>query len=1548
MQNEHIRCIHALPGRIRVLVSSCKGNRKKAADVAALLTRQIGIRKVDPCFVTGRMLILYDPSRLSKDRVMELILSAVQCNSSDMSTSVIEKRPTVHSSQVRHWARAEVAASGTPLLDDPSTVGVDTIPSHPSLPLTVSLLGLGAIGAKQAFMGKSSLAKGMVPFYLSSLICVATGYPLLKRGLQKLRVRKKWNTDLILGTAAFALAIVGENIVVLAGLSIIHYINWKYNHIREESSDTLEYESPDIQDYTRRAEKWGGLLAGATLAVTRDPLRGLAVLLGANPRTATISIEPAWKNAKLRCREKGLSIPENGSLHQLARTKTFLFEKDSLLFTPDSREVFCMAGKESEAHLWCWTASLLQKIKHPWKEEILQKAAETGRTIRTAFHVQEEEEGVYGRIQNHDVFFGTLRYLQRNGLDSGPYLLPAKRLMRRGYQVLFTVVRTGDVSQVQGILYRSTGGVTPVFERFQQYRQPDWTIAVLETSVANTDVLRQHRIDTSWSSIGPDEINQRIASLRHRGEDVVWVASSHTASGKETMLGRKLPRTTGNLLDSVMESRRIAERTDQLIKQHVRVSKVWNILGPLSVLLFRVSAGTINSIGDALSLCFLSRIKLDEKRLEPATWRHNQKALLEVSATSEGLLPGPDLRWHEKTASDVLRHFHVEKNQGLDPIRVQELKKQYGENRLQTCQRKSWWVSFAEQFQEFTTLLLVGTTVLSFLTGDVFHGIAMGAVLLANATVGAMQERKAEKVVEALNQYQPPVTCVIRKGQTVETSGTDLVPGDVVCLKAGDRVPADLRLLLSWNLEVNESVLTGESVAVRKSPEPVTANSPLSDRTNMLYMGTDVIRGKGIGIVVNTGSDTEMGRILSGNVPERQPTPLQQRITSMSKAFVKGAVIVAAAVGLTGLMRGIPLAEMITTSIALAASAIPEGLPVTVTIALSAGIYRMTRKNALIRRLSTLETLGRITVICSDKTGTLTQNEMTVKKIATLNEDWRVEGSGYAPKGNIIAEESGKTLPKNHPEVSRMMQISLLCNNSEILEQKGRWTVKGDPTEGALLALAQKAQIQEKLSDWTRIHEIPFDSANGRMTVACKKMEETCYLFSKGSLESILPLCDRIQSEGQIIPLTEKEKATILHKHEEMASQALRVLAFAYRDVEFQESEGDCPEENNLIFLGIMGMMDPPKPDVAESIDQARKLGVKTVMITGDHPMTAIAIAKQIGIYNGENSVITGRELDHIDDEELTRRIPSISIFARVTPEHKLRIVTAYQKRGEVVAMTGDGVNDTPAIQQANVGIAMGLTGTEVTKEAADMVLQTDHFASIVEGVKEGRTIISNIRKAVGCLLTGNLAEIIITGAAVIAGLPMPLIPIQILLMNLMTDALPAMILAVNPGNKTKQTRRTDIVDRSLYTKVVTRGALLSAGALGLFMMHLRRGSSLLVAQTTVFATLVLGELIQTLSWRQEGSEERLSEWTKDRFVTGALSVSLLTLLGSIYIPPLARFLHTAPLSLRDWLPIVLVAGLVSKVSEPLIARLSGKNRSITNRTTPVLVSSSRLEGTTA
>jgi magnesium-transporting ATPase (P-type) len=602
----------------------------------------------------------------------------------------------------------------------------------------------------------------------------------------------------------------------------------------------------------------------------------------------------------------------------------------------------------------------------------------------------------------------------------------------------------------------------------------------------------------------------------------------------------------------------------------------------------------------------------------------------------------------------------------------------------------------------------------------------------------------------------------------------------------------------------------------------------------------------------------------------------------------------------------------------------------------------MAKKNALIRKLSALETLGRTTVICTDKTGTLTKNEMTVKAIATVDRLWSVTGNGYEPIGSIeemepkeVAAASNALIAgdqtsvhQDHPELHRLLEIGLLCNNSKLLQQEGRWSIKGDPTEGALLTLAAKAQMwQNEMPRWHRGTEVPFDSNTGKMSVVCRDSEtdnQECFIFSKGSIETIMRHCDWYQINGDIRPFTNEQKQMILLQNDKLAGDALRVLGFAYRPLHEHENEEEIGiDERDMIYVGMVGMIDPPKSEVSDNIHEVIQLGVKPVMITGDHPITAIAIAKQLGIYNGTQKVLSGQELEHLSDEELKQIVEEVSIFARVTPQHKLRIVKALQSCGHIVAMTGDGVNDIPAIKQANIGIAMGQTGTEVTKQTAVMVLKEDHFGSIVEGVKEGRTIISNIRKALGCLLTGNLSEILVTSIAVIIGLPIPFVPIQILLMNLLTDAVPAMVLAVNPGNKQKQSKRLDIVDKDLYQKVVTKGAFLGIGSLGLFAASLAVGVPLMTAQSIAFAALVSGQLIQTFSWRQEGSEESVRDWTKDRFLLGALGMSWLALIAVLYIPPLSAFFHTTALPLQYWIPIIAVAGSVSILSKMVLKMIA-------------------------
>ncbi|WP_240420817.1 cation-translocating P-type ATPase [Paenibacillus periandrae] len=1546
------RFIRVLPGRLRIEVCGLKGNKKTAEELTKQFSALNGMQKVAPCPASGRILLVFDEKRISLEHLYHMI----NC----FENQLLHKTSDDHNQEddfQQEKAKQEVAAASEmeaqPWVSDIIPDRVRTIAKVESeggqlsekvpLPLAVSMGGLAVLGVKQLLMGKSALATSPAPFYLSGLVSVVTGYPFLSRGIRKWAQGDKWNSDIVLGTGALALALIRENLVVLAGLSLLQYVNWKRGHSVGEGRNSVNL-SPQIKEYSEKAGKWGMIAAVTTLALTRDPLRGIAVLLAANPRPATIPAAYAWNQAELVSTNKNHVIPSNGSLAQLAQTKTLLIEDSSRLFIKEIREIECITYKNEEDKIICLAASLLRKSNHSWKEEVWNKAKQSCRTIRTAYQIEEEEEGIKGKINDCRVFIGSVNYLQQHGIECSDYHLEAKRLAKKGAEVLFVAKQVNKSDQCLGLLVRQQEAATEYGSILNRFIEKGWEIAITCNSiqVARASFSR-YGIGTNWLSLQEGEVLERIAAKQQQGENVLFVSCTQQSSLCEMLKEAGISSIELHQLEAVWETAEYVEQIEQTVNQHLSVTKQWNLVGGALATMGMLSAPVVNLAADALSLVFMSR---SSKRSGHISEIHLESYNQEVAATAEA----PS--WYTVPREQILNRYNVNEQLGLTHEHVGFLRNQYGMNQLESRKPTPWLMSYLGQFKEFTTLILLGTTTLSIFTGGVFDGIAMGIILMANAAVGTIQERKAEKVFESLKQFQPPVCKAIREGQPQEMSATELVPGDIVCLEAGDRVPADLRLLSSWNLHVNESALTGESLPVEKFEAEIMEDCPLSERKNMLYMGTDVCGGKGIGLVVQTGMNTEMGHLMNLlKTDEKEVTPLQEKVTSISKRFIKGALVAGGLVFITGLLRGIPVNQMITTSITLAASAIPEGLPLTITIALSAGIFRMVKKKTLIRKLSALETLGRATIICSDKTGTLTKNEMTVKSIATVGRIWAVTGNGYEPIGDIeeLSNEVAATAnleqtetysgASNQPELQRILQIGLLCNNSKLEQLDGQWMIKGDPTEGALLTLAAKAGMwNENVNHWHRGSEVPFDSNTGKMSVVCKDTKTTtdCFVFSKGAVESILRHCNRFQANGEVYPLSDEQKQLILLQNEKLAGDALRVLGFAYRPTDNNE-EAIGIDEKEMIYAGMVGMMDPPKTDVENSIREAFTLGVKPVMITGDHPITAIAIAKQLGLYKGTEKVISGYELERLSDEELIEIVEDVSIFARVTPEHKLRIVKSLQKLGHIVVMTGDGVNDTPAIKQANVGVAMGRTGTEVTKETADMVLQEDHFGSIVDGVKEGRTIIGNIRKALGCLLTGNLAEILVTSAAVMMGLPIPLVPIQILLMNLLTDALPAMILAVNPGNKTKLIERTDIVDKELYQKVVTRGVLLGAGALGLFGASLAAGVPIAAAQSVAFATLVAGQLIQTFSWRQEGTEETVRDWSKDKFLIGALGISWLALMAVIYVPPVSQFFHTVPLAWKYWIPILAVAGSVSLLSKPflsIVSRLGSKPATLSGNPT--------------
>lgn len=1492
------RNIRLIPGRLRCDVYGLKGNATFCRQIENTLMVP-GINVVKACPLTGRVLVLYDESQLSAGQICHWIhqmeekifaySNPVFCKPSNENTEIL----------------AEVAATagiaeqsldgGIPASFQAVVTEESPRPQEgPSPLLTASVLGLGALGMKQIWLGKTAMARSPGLFTASAGLAVLTGYPILKQGFETLSKQGKLNADLVLGTAAVALALLRENLLALGAAALIQYLHWQKNKNEEPNLDPSLYVTKKTKSYAKRATKWGFGLAGLSWLWTRSPWAALGVLLAANPRPIFASEEYAWKLAEHEEKKRGQWLPKNCTLCQISELEHVILADTSYVFKKSSPKLRCISSKEDE--VWSIAKSLVDKREHPFKEEIEKVFLHMHKTKRTAFEVKQDEDGIHGKINGHSVCLGSKSYLLRHGVRVDQYELEAKRLQRNGKTVYFV----GLQEECIGLIVDEAHPVpSPEYQYVQKLQQeyPGLQIHFLQDSLN----VRKHFIQEKWHLLKSNHLRE----LQKQGRAYLMVGDDDPMASNDP----DQPQISMQQLRDLPALLQKAKDIRTMTTQHRIWTMIWNTVGSGFAFSGRLAAPIVNLIADGLKLLLLSK-------------SHKNYNQTNSSAACTGQASRAS-NWHSLTKQELWETLRTDPQRGLTDEAVQSIRRRVGSNRIEPAERTPWYLSFAKQFTEFTTVILLATAVISVLSGDVFDGLAMTAVLLINSCISTVQEGKAEKMVEALNHYQPPLCNVIRNGEIREVSAVDLVPGDIVPLEAGDRVPADLRILTDWNLEVNEAPLTGESAAVQKRAGISPAETGLSDRTNMLYMGTNITRGKVTGVVVQTGMNTEIGYLTSLiKDQKKEVTPLQEKVTSISKNFVKGAVVAGVVVLAVGLLRGNTLLQMVPTSVALIASAIPEGLPVTITIALSAGILRMSRRNAVVRKLSAIEALGRVNVICSDKTGTLTKNEMTVTKIQTTQHEWTITGEGYEPKGELQHVQQKQI--QQDEEGKKLLHIAMLCNNSQL--DNRQWSLKGDPTEGALLTLGYKAGMnQEHISQWSRKYEIPFDSFNGSMSVVCHDgmAENPCYLFSKGSVEAILKRCSHYQEDGSILDLTDDIRQKILNQNNEYAGQALRVLGFAYKSVESNETMEDVKEEG-LIYVGMVGMIDPPKPEVEEAIAYAYRLGVKPVMITGDHPITAIAIAKQLGMYHEGERVITGAELNELTDDQLQKMVRKTSIFARVSPEHKLRIVETYQKQGFVVAMTGDGVNDAPAIKTADVGIAMGKTGTDVTKETADMVLKEDHFGSIVDGVKEGRTIISNIRKAIGCLLTGNLAEILVSSTAVLLGMPIPLVPVQILAMNLLTDALPATILAVNPGNKELVTERQEIVDSSLYKKVAVRGFILGMASLGLFASALRMGASLPVARTMAFASLVAGQFTQTFSWRQENGQ-KFSHWIKDKFLIGALGISWLALMSVIYIPSLAQIFHTAPLGIMQLVQVLIVGGSVSLLSRPILGLLDRK-----------------------
>ena len=891
--------------------------------------------------------------------------------------------------------------------------------------------------------------------------------------------------------------------------------------------------------------------------------------------------------------------------------------------------------------------------------------------------------------------------------------------------------------------------------------------------------------------------------------------------------------------------------------------------------------------------------------------------------------------WFSKTVTETSEYFKTDLKKGLNLEGVEESRKKYGINELKAKKKKTLLIKFLEQFKDFMIIILIIAALVSGIIGyieneGITDSIIILIVVIMNAIIGVAQESKAEKSLEALQKLSSHVAKVIRNGELIIIPSKELVPGDIVVLETGDYVPADLRIIEAVNLKVQEASLTGESVPVEKNIEAISDEKVgIGDRTNMLFSSSLITYGRGKGIVVEIGMNTEVGKIASIiNDTNETETPLQEKLNKLGKTLGIGALIICAVIFVIGLLYGKNPLDMFMTAVSLAVAAIPEGLAAVSTIVLAIGVQRMVKKHAIVKKLPAVETLGSATVICSDKTGTLTQNKMTVQKIFYNNKLVDI------PEVNLEEEDA---------VLEKLVYVSMLCNDTKIGTDK---QLTGDPTETALINMGFKLDFQPAIYEqMPRIKEIPFDSDRKLMTTV-NKIGEKFVVCTKGGVDELLNRCTKYILNGEIKTDLDDYKNQIKENNEKMAKDALRVLAMGYKELDHEPTDEEMKDiENDLIYIGMVGMIDPPREEVKLAVQKCKTAGIKTVMITGDHKITAVAIAKALGILEKEDEAITGAELEKMSDEELTKNIRKYSVYARVSPEHKVRIVKAWQANGEIVAMTGDGVNDAPALKTADIGCAMGIVGTDVAKEAADVILTDDNFATIVSAVEEGRRIYDNILKAIQFLLSSNVGEIIVLFVAIlitpllskIFGIDIhliePLLPIHILWINLVTDSLPALALAVDPAEKDIMKRKPIKPKKGVFTKgmiwrVVYQGVMIGIITLAAFVIGLgtknvpviegltEQEVRVEIGQTMAFVVLALSELVHVFNIRNNKESIFKTKIFNNGKLILAILVSAILMFVILLIPGLRTIFSIPVLPMSNIVEIVILVLLPMVIVE--------------------------------
>ncbi len=1326
--------------------------------------------------------------------------------------------------------------------------------------------------------------------------------------------------------------------------------------------------------YVNKIMWWSLTAAGLIFFFTRDVSRSIAVLLAGSPAAISLARNSAVGAAIAQATRQNIYVKEPRALEAAGEIDTVILDKTGTLTEAVPHIVDIIAcDMMSENDVLTLAAAAGQKEYHPYSRVLVMETQRRGIKLPEAVSQTSHGMGVCAKIADKDVVVGNRALMLREQIQLSRVRAQAARMELNGNTVTYVAVN----KRLCGLIAVKDKVKEASFESVAALRCIGIeNIALLsgDSSPAADRVAATLDIPCKYGGLLPNQKAKMIQELKEQKYKVIMVgdgindSQALAISDVGIAMGKIGVSPTISQADIVIgddDPRKIAmtvvlgKQLNEVVKQNTALAAGLNIIGialAAARLISPLTAGllvNISTLGVVLNSGRLFKSKKSKKdivassRLDLQCFAARQ-ITPETTSQSDIKANLETKKWHGMSQEAVCEALDTSEKFGISEQEAGRRRLIYGHNKLTAREKPSFWRQLLDQFKDFMVQVLMGAATLSFVLGKRRDAMLTIGIVTANAFLGVAQERKAGKSLEVLQELAAPQARVIRAGRTTKINAAALVPGDVIVLEAGDRVPADARLLTGVHFEVEEASLTGETMPVKKQwLKSDEIEVSLGDRKNMAFMGTTVTKGRAMAVVVATGMTTEMGKIASLIAQHKEEaTPLQRRLEELGKYLVYGCLGVSGLVFCVGMLRGEQLINMLQTAASLAVAAIPEGLSAIVLIALAMGVQRMSKRNIIVSKLSSIETLGSATVICSDKTGTLTQNQMTVREVFSLGGQWGVSGEGYNPKGQF-SENNQNVEPDKL--LKKIASIAALCNNAKLMKaqqnvngkvvplkpcREEKWTIDGDPTEGALLTLAAKAGLNLEQFTQTNCREIeyPFESERCMMSVVCTDENQESSLYSKGAPDKIISLCTHYTDGENIYPLDDVLRQKVEQANDAMALKALRVLACAYRPMDVSENkEDESTVEGKLVFCGLVGMIDPPRPEVPTAIEKCRRAGVKVVMITGDHPSTAKAIGKELGLIADNSGIVTGGQIDKMSDEELIQAVEAVRIFARTSPQQKLRIVKAFKSRGEVVAMTGDGVNDAPAVKAADIGIAMGVTGTDVTKQAACMTLADDNFATIVRAMEEGRSIYANIRKAIRYLLATNIGEVVLMFLAAVIGMPLPLIPIQLLWINLVGDGLPAIALVNDPPpadvmEQAPQSSSDSVFANGLGKKVLSRGLIIGMGSLFLYAWKLRASGSIMLARTLTLAQLAISQFIHIFDCRIEKGMGGIKQFASNKWLIAAVALSMSMVAIVIQYPVLQPVFGTVALTAWEWLMALIVAMITSAVDFLVVRKIEQKN----------------------